>query len=348
MSSSDDQSVKPKRRPRYSGRNPRKFHEKYKELNPELYQAELEKVKSRGATPVGTHRPICVAEVLEILQPKPGETALDATLGYGGHTSEIFPLLQPGGRMIVLDQDPIERPKAEARLRAKGFPEKSLIVGAINFNQSKKFLRELGIPKVDLVLADLGISSMQMDDPSRGFSFKVDAPLDLRMNPQSGISAAQFLEQLTDSELAEILVENSDERRAEVIAHALIAKKPKTSGEMTAVMREVISGFSKKVQAEEGDTPIRRAFQALRIAVNQEFSALDQFLADLPEILNPGGRVAILSFHSGEDRRVKKSFQAFFRSGIYKSVSTEFIRPSLEEQRSNPRSKSAKLRWAVL
>ncbi len=199
-----------------------------------------------------------------------------------------------------------------------------------------------------MVLADLGISSMQMDDPGRGFSFKVNSPLDLRMNPLVGVSAAQLLEELTARELAEILFENSDERRAEVIAKALIAQKPKTTEEMTLILKEMISGFSKKVREEEGDTPIRRAFQALRIAVNQEFLVLDQFLDRLPQILNPGGRVVILSFHSGEDRRVKKSFQALQRAGIYSEVSPEFIRPGPDEQRSNPRSKSAKLRWARL
>ena len=197
-----------------------------------------------------------------------------------------------------------------------------------------------------MILADLGVSSMQIDDPKRGFSYKIDSPLDLRMNPSVGKSAAEFLAGLSVQKLAEILNENSDEQRADVIARALIAKKPKTTVQLVEVMREVMKGFSKKVQLEVGDAPIRRAFQALRIAVNDEFKVLDQFLADIPSMLNPGGRVAILSFHSGEDRRVKKSFQHFQRSGTYKEVADEFIRPSPEEQKSNSRSTSAKLRWA--
>lgn len=348
MTSSADVPEKPKRRVRYSGKNPRKFSEKYKEHNPDRYADDIEKIKSRGATPVGTHRPICADEILKILAPKPGETALDATLGYGGHTSLILPKLLPNGRLIGLDQDPIERVKTEARLRATGIPETALIVGAINFCEAKKYISDLGIFKVDMILADLGVSSMQIDDPLRGFSFKANAPLDLRMNPTAGQSAAELLAGLNVSKLTEILHEYSDEMRAEVIAKALIAKKPKTTMQMVDVLREVIAGFSKKVQLEEGDAPIRRAFQALRIAVNDEFHVLDKFLKDIPQMLNKGGRVAILSFHSGEDRRVKKSFQAYERNGAYGQVAGEFIRPSAEEQRANLRSTSAKLRWALV
>lgn len=346
MSQTPPPDEKPKRRVRYSGKNPRKFHEKYKELNPEKYAQDMEKVKLRGATPVGTHRPICVDEILQILDPKPGETAMDATLGYGGHTSFILPKLLPNGRLIGLDQDPYERPKTEARIRAMNFPEEAFMVGPINFSSAKKFLAEKEIHKVDMILADLGVSSMQIDDPLRGFSFKIDAPLDLRMNPEAGMTAAELLAKLSVSELTSLLRDNSDEMRAEVIAKALVAKKPKTTFEMADAIREVVSGFSKKVQEEEGDTPIRRAFQALRIGVNEEFRVLDQFLKDIPSMLKPGGRVAILSFHSGEDRRVKKSFQSLKRYNVYSEISEEFIRPSPEEQRNNSRSKSAKLRWA--
>lgn len=346
MSSPIEPPEKPKRRVRYRGKNPTKFSEKYKELDPERYAKDMEKIKSRGATPIGTHRPICVDEILKILNPKPGETALDATLGYGGHASVILPKLLPGGRLIALDQDPLERVKTEARVRATGIPESSFIVGAINFREAKTFLSELGIFKVDMILADLGISSMQIDDPTRGFSYKSNAPLDLRMNPTQGISAAELLTRLSVQKLAELLHENSDELRNEVIAKALIARKPKTTVQLVEVLREVMSGFSKKVRLEEGDAPIRRAFQSLRIAVNDEFNVLDNFLKDIPSMLNKGGRAAILSFHSGEDRRVKKSFQFYKRNGTYNQVAEEFIRPGPEEQRSNSRSTSAKLRWA--
>jgi 16S rRNA (cytosine1402-N4)-methyltransferase len=344
MNESD--SPKPKRRVRYKGTHPRKFHEKYKEHNPEQYIDDVEKIKSRGATPAGTHRPICVDEILEILKPRPGETALDATLGYGGHAGHLLKSLLPGGRLIGLDQDPIERPKTEARLRSSDIPESALIIGGINFLKAKIFLQSIEIPKVDLILADLGVSSMQIDDPSRGFSFKIDAPLDLRMNPHEGESAASLLSHISKKKLTELLVENSDEPYGEAIALALIKRRPHTTTQLADTIERIIKQLSPRQQKEEGDSPIRRTFQALRIAVNDEFSALDQFLADIPEILSPKGRVAIISFHSGEDRRVKKSFQALERLGVYRAVAPTPIRPSFEEQRSNPRSKSAKLRWA--
>jgi 16S rRNA (cytosine1402-N4)-methyltransferase len=352
-----------KRRPRYKGTHPKKFEEKYKEHEPEKYAEDIEKIKARGTTPAGSHRPICVDEISKILDPKPGEIALDATLGYGGHAAVLLEKILPGGRLIGVDQDPLERVKTEKRLRAlrvtkttvaqanasetEPIPESALLIAPINFSQARAFLHKNGIKKVDVILADLGISSMQLDDPQRGFSYKIDAPLDLRMNPHEGIPASKLLKKLTVDELAEILFKNSDEMRAQVIAKALIKKRPQTTLEFTKTIEEVISGFSKRVQREEGDAPVRRAFQALRIEINGELEALEQFLKDIPHLLNPGGRVAILSFHSGEDRRVKKSFQALHRNKIYRQISEEFIRPNFEEQRSNPRSKSAKLRWAI-
>jgi 16S rRNA (cytosine1402-N4)-methyltransferase len=340
-------AIKPKRRVRYSGTHPKKFSEKYKELNPERYQTEIEKIKARGTTPAGTHRPICVDEIIKILKPQPGETALDATLGYGGHASEILKLIAPNGRLIGIDQDPVERAKTKARFLALGINEPALHIAPINFSGAKKYFTDHKLEPVDMILADLGISSMQLDDPTRGFSYKIDAPLDLRMNNQSGETASELIRRLSDTDLAEILFNYSDEKKARIIAKGIIKAKPKTTVELAHAIRGVMKGFSPQIRKEEGDLPIRRAFQALRIAVNQELSSLDEFLEDLPSLLKPKGRVAILSFHSGEDRRVKKSFQHFERSGVYSAVAPEFIRPSFDEQRANPRSKSAKLRWAV-
>ena len=339
---------KPKRRVRYKGTHPKKFTEKYKELNPEKYGADIEKVISRGATPAGTHRPICVDEIIEVLNPQPGSIVLDATLGFGGHASALLERVLPSGRLIGLDQDPIERPKTEARLREKGFGPDVFTVGAVNFRDARKFLDTLPLTKVDMVLADLGLSSMQIDGPERGFSFKTDQPLDLRMNPTVGYSAAEFIKTLSEERLTKILEDNADELRARHIAHAIIDRRPASTFELVEAVREGMKGCSTRVRTEEGDSPIRRAMQALRIELNDEFGALDKFLSDLPRILKHGGRVAILSFHSGEDRRVKKSFQALERSGVYVETSPDPIRPSSEEQRSNPRSKSAKLRWARL
>lgn len=344
--SEENNPQKPKRRIRYKGTHPRQFNEKYKELDPDKYAEDLKRVISRGGTPVGTHRPICVDEILEVLNPQPGETALDATLGYGGHASAIMERLLPDGKLIALDQDPIERPKTEARLRAKGWNENMLVIGGVNFRDAKKFLSSIDCPRVNVVVADLGLSSMQIDNPERGFSLKHDSPLDLRMNPSIGFSASEFIQTLTEDRLVSILEENADELRSRQIAKAILKKKPTTTFGLVRAVQDAIAGFSKRVQQEEGDLPIRRAFQALRIEINEEFHALDKFLTDLPTILKPGGRVAVLSFHSGEDKRVKKSFQSNLRAGIYSKVSEELIRPSVEEQRDNPRSRSAKLRWA--
>ncbi len=342
-----------KRRVRYQGANPRRFQDKYKELNPAAaaHDSELQKVRARGQTPAGTHRPICVREILEILAPKPGETGLDATLGFGGHALEILPHLLPGGRLFALDVDPIELPRTEARLRAAGFGEAVLLVRRMNFAGLPHLRPDMG-EGFDLVLADLGVSSMQIDNPARGFTYKVEGPLDLRLNPQRGRSAAALLQSLGQSELAELLRENSDEPLAEALARAIVL-----AGRVTPILTTtLLADLVRRVVRAEGaadtleeDTrgTLQRTFQALRIAVNDEFKVLDQFLAYLPSCLKPGARVAILTFHSGEDRRVKKAFQAGQRAEIYSSVAQEPIRASFEERRDNPRSSSAKLRWAV-
>jgi 16S rRNA (cytosine1402-N4)-methyltransferase len=347
----NDSENKPKRRVRYKGTHPRRFHEKYKELNPDKYSQEIEKVKARGHTPAGSHIPICLSEIIEALRPELGQVILDATLGYGGHAMEFLKRVGPSGFLIGLDQDPIERPKTTARLQEyliiNGLAPESLIVGAINFSNAKSFLRQCGKGQVDMVLADLGLSSMQIDTPERGFSFKVDAPFDLRMNPDKGEPANVILAAMKAGEIAQLLVDNSDELRASQIAEQLVKDKPQTTLAVAASVETAMSKMSFKVREKEGTAPIRRVFQAFRILVNDEFGVLDTFLQDLPDMLKSGGRVAVLSFHSGEDRRVKKAFQAFFRAGEFSQIALEPIRPSFQEQNTNPRSKSAKLRWAV-
>lgn len=337
-----------KRRVRYRGTHPRGYGEKYKELNASLYESDTQKVIDRGQTPAGTHRPICVKPILEILAPKPGEIGLDATLGYGGHAKEVLPLIAPGGRLFGIDADPLELPRTEARLRALGFTEKELIVHRMNFAGMDKLLAEAG-RGFDFILADLGVSSMQIDNPSRGFTFKADGPLDLRLNPGHGQSAAALLKTCTQGELALILYANADEPHAEDISSAVLMRRGKinTTIELADTVRFALKGLPREIRDSETSKSLRRTFQALRIAVNDEFGALDRLLALLPRCLAPGGRVAILSFHSGEDRRVKKSFQALARDGVYASIAPEPIRPSSEERHSNPRSSSAKLRWAV-
>ncbi|HJW09689.1 MAG TPA: 16S rRNA (cytosine(1402)-N(4))-methyltransferase RsmH [Holophagaceae bacterium] len=342
-----DETPKPKRRERYKGTHPRRFQDKYKELDAERHAGELQKVMERGHTPAGTHRPICVAEILAILDPKPGEVGLDATLGYGGHTREILPRLAPGGRLFALDVDPLELPRTEARLRALGFGEDVLTVRRMNFAGLPHLMHEVG-GGFDLVLADLGVSSMQIDNPDRGFTYKAPGPLDLRLNPNRGRPASALLQSLTEVDLVELLIENSDEPHAHAIARAVHGRPIATTSQLADVVRGVVKAAVPEADREaETRKTLQRTFQALRIAVNDEFTVLDQFLSLLPGCLNPGGRVAILTFHSGEDRRVKKAFQAGLREGVYARVAEEPIRPSPEERRANPRSASAKLRWAV-
>ncbi len=332
-------SERPKRRPRYQGSNPRKFSEKYKELHPDRYASDVEKVLASGKTPAGMHRPILVREILAMLDPKPGEFAVDCTLGYGGHAQEILKALQPGGRLLGLDADPIELPKTETRLRGLGFGPETLHVRRTNFAGISQALA--GTP-ANLVLADLGVSSMQIDDPARGFTFKTEGPLDLRMNPERGQPASALLARITEKELSSLLLDNADEPQAEAIAKILVATRQSAPILTTTALAKVIRDAS-----PEPDDAVRRVFQALRIAVNDEFNALDMFLRQLPDCLAPGGRVAILSFHSGEDRRVKHAFKAGQRLGIYSDIAPDVVRPSNAEQRANPRSTSAKLRWAI-
>lgn len=347
----EDASPPHKRRVRYSGTHPRQFEEKYKELDPVRHAAEIDKVMQRGQTPAGMHRSICVDEILAILAPQPGETGLDVTLGFGGHTQTLLPRVLPGGRLFGMDVDPIELPRTTARLRALGFDESVLITRRANFSELATLLPEAG-GGFDFVLADLGVSSMQIDNPSRGFSFRADGPLDLRLDPSSGQSVSELLLSVTRPALRDLLTENSDEPFAIPLAAALQGQYLETTFQLADLVRSTMEAtYKRSMPAEERLTEtkkvLQRTFQALRIEVNNEFGVLDTMLAALPACLKPGGRVAILSFHSGEDRRVKKAFQTGERNGTYLRVAPDPIRASFEERRANPRSTSAKLRWAI-
>jgi 16S rRNA (cytosine1402-N4)-methyltransferase len=350
-----------KRRARYAGTHPRRFGEKYKELDAARYPEEREKVLASGKTPAGTHVPVLVAEVLEALAPKPGDAAVDATLGYGGHASEILKRVLPGGRLLGLDVDPVELPKTAQRLAALakelGAPDAVKTVRR-NFAGLAKLLDEERLARgADVVLADLGVSSMQLDDPERGFSWKHDVPLDLRMNPGRGLPAGELLLKMKKEEIEDLLRRYGDEPEAAGIAAALHetikARRAETSIQLlrtTDVAAAVESAFGERTgrDASEAErSSLQRTFQALRILVNDELTALDAFLRDLPSCLAPGGRAAILTFHSGEDRRVKKAFRAGLEAGLYARVADEVVRAMPEERGRNPRSSSAKLRWAV-
>lgn len=339
-----------KRRVRYSGTHPKRFEEKYKELNPEKYQDTVAKVIAKGSTPAGMHIPIMVQEILDFLQIQPGQKGLDATLGYGGHTQEMLRCLDGKGHLFALDADPIESQKTRERLGKLGYGEEILSVRLLNFADIDQIAAKEG--PFDFVLADLGLSSMQIDNPERGFSIKFDGPLDLRLNPEKGITAAKRLQEVSKEELKGMLITNADEPYAEEIARAIMGAKKKgrkllTTMQLRAVIEETLSFLPEEGKKEAVKKSCQRTFQALRIDVNNEYEVLEAFMEKLPDALAPGGRAAILTFHSGEDRIVKKAFKQFYRNGVYKEVAAEVVRPSAEECVRNSRAHSTKMRWAV-
>ncbi|EXG87643.1 16S rRNA (cytosine(1402)-N(4))-methyltransferase [Clostridium sp. ASBs410] len=346
----DNQEQKHQRRPRYKGTHPRAFKDKYKELQPELYADAVAKVIQKGNTPAGMHRSICVKEILEILQIAPGQTGLDATLGYGGHTLEMLKCLDSKGHLYATDVDPIELPKTRERLEHLGFGPEILTVRQTNFSNIDQITSESG--PLDFILADLGVSSMQIDNPERGFSFKTEGPLDLRLNPSKGISAADRLKTISQDELHGMLLENADEPHSAEISRAIVTAIKKgeeiiTTSQLQQIIKDALNFIPEKDRNEEIKKSCQRCFQALRIDVNNEFEVLYTFLEKLPDAMAEGGRVAILTFHSGEDRLVKKSFKRLYREGIYREIAPDAIRPSAAECNSNGRARCAKLRWAI-
>lgn len=339
-----------KRRVRYKGKYPRKYEEKYKELNPEKYKETIAHVISKGNTPAGMHISIMVKEILDFLQIKPGETGFDATLGYGGHTKAMMECLKGEGHMYATDVDPEESAKTKKRLAEQGFGEDILTVKLQNFCTIDEIAEEIG--GFDFILADLGVSSMQIDNPKRGFSFRADGPLDLRLNQEKGISAAERLDEISREELAGMLYENSDEPYCEEIAKAITDEIRKGNRvDTTTKLRELIADTLDFLPEREKKDTIRktcqRVFQALRIDVNREFEVLYEFMEKLPDALKPGGRVAILTFHSGEDKLVKKALKAGYKAGIYSDYAKNVIRPSAQECAQNGRARSTKMRWAI-
>lgn len=352
MGTEEQKDEKPhKRRVRYSGTHPRKFSEKYKELNPEKYQDTIERVISKGSTPAGMHISICVQEILTFLQIKPGMKGLDATLGYGGHSRKMLEALQGRGHLYALDVDPIEIVKTTKRLREAGFSEEIFTPISENFANVDRVAEQYG--PFDFLLADLGVSSMQIDNPERGFSYKQEGPLDLRLNPQNGEPASERLQKMNREEIEGMLIDNSDEPYAAEIARAIAGKLRKgqkidTTTKLAELIGETLAFLPEKERKEAVKKSCARVFQALRIDVNSEFEVLEAFLTKLPSCMAPGGRIAILTFHSGEDRLVKHAFKEGKKAGIYSEVAEDVIRPSSEECAKNPRAKSTKMRWAVL
>lgn len=348
--SADDPGSPHKRRVRYKGTHPRAFSEKYKEHDPEHYAADVQKVIARGATPAGGHRSIMVAEVIAALSPVPGQIAIDATLGHGGHSMELLKALVPGGRLYGLDRDPAEIARTEALIRQAGYDRSAFLAVHMNFADIGS-LRINGFPDgyaggVDMILADLGVSSMQIDDPARGFAFKFDGPLDMRMDPGNGQSAADMLNSADEADIRVILEDFSDEPEARIIARVLRQRRNTlhTTRDLRDAVRYALDG---RVESDDAiQKSVRRTFQALRIAVNGELAALEALLAALPACLKPGGRAAILCFHSGEELRVRRALQLGLECGFYSAISDDGLRAGPQERHGNPRSVSARLWWA--
>jgi len=306
------------------------------------------------STPDGEHRPVLIDQCLRVLNPQPGQTFVDCTLGFAGHSAEILARLGPSGLLVATDLDPLNLPRATEKLEALRLP---FVAHQGNFAGLSAVLAAAGVGQVDGLLADLGMSSMQVDDPERGFSFMRDGPLDMRMDRSRGRTAAELLNTLPEAELAAAFTELGDEPEAEKIAAGIADHRSAKPFERTTELRAVIEaaapvtpilgpGFGSA--RKQVMLPTTRVFQTLRILVNRELANLSQLLRVLPTILKPGGVVAIISFHSGEDRLVKTAFRDGLRAGIYSAASDDPIRPSDEEKLDNPRSRSAKLRWAML
>ena len=293
------------------------------------------------------HVPVLMRQVLDALRPRPGQTMIDCTLGLGGHAAELLRRVTPGGRVVGMDLDPAHVEAARRALEAVGG---SFQLFNTNFAALPTVLAEAGVAHADGILADLGIASPQIDDPARGFSYRRPGPLDMRMDPTRGRPASLLVNTLHERDLADALRELGDEEDADDIAALIVERRRQKPIETTEDLTEIVCdarGFTLKRAAGAKLHPAARTFQALRILTNRELANLDRLLAVLPNCLAPGGgTAAIISFHSGEDRRVKAAFRDGLRAGIYAAVSDEPLTADEAEQRENPRSRSAKLRWA--
>ncbi len=281
-----ERATPPRRRARYSGTHPKRFEQRYKELDPAAYPEVQDHVRAQGRTPAGTHVPVLVEEVLGALRPQPGDIVADCTIGYGGHALEFIQRIGPTGRLIGLDVDAAQIERTTARLSALADGQASVSLHRSHFAGLGKVLAREGLDGFDVVLADLGVSSMQMDDPTRGFSYKYD-----------GLSRRDWRDRPADQ----------------------------------------------RTQLH----PAARTFQALRILVNDEKAALAQFLRIAPHCLRPGGRIGVISFHSGEDVLVENAFRDGLQTGLYAAIIEQPTQPTAQEITANPRGRSALFRWAI-
>lgn len=345
-----------RRRPRYSGTHPRRFDERYKERDLAKYPDIEAHVRAQGRTPAGTHVPIMVDEVMAALRPVPGETVADLTLGYGGHALAFLNHTAPNGVLIGTDLDGVQLQETGRRLAQAVDPQR-LHLHHSHFAGLPKILASEGLAYVDIIFADLGLSSMQIDNPARGFSYKNDGPLDMRMDLRRPMNAADIIRTISLDALAEALRDFADEPEHQQVASAIVRRRSEQAITLTGDLVDIVlkaKGWTRRTwraavaEGESGLHPAARTFQTLRILVNDELHGLEQLLRVAPYCLRPGGgRLGILTFHSGEDRRVNDALIEGLRNGVFEKVSEEPLRPSPSERHSNPRSTSAKFRWAV-
>ena len=350
----DQPPVKRQRRSRYSGTHPKSYRQKYKEHDLDAYPKMKAHLLAKGKTPAGTHIPVMVEEVLDCLKPKSGEIVVDCTVGYGGHASEFIKCIGPAGKLIALDVDSAELERPRRRLGGENAP---VSFYRSNFAGIAKVLKKENLSDCDIIFADLGVSSMQIDNPDRGMSYKNDGPLDMRMDDRLKQTGADLLNKLSEEKLSRAFWELADETDHQEIAHLIVERRSDWPFTRTSQLVDVIfeaRGINKKTWQKQNRAsksgllhPAARTFQALRILVNDELGCLKELLRIAPYYLRPGGRIGIISFHSGEDRLVKQSFRDNVRDGIYQSAAEEPIVPQVKEIMANPRSASAKFRWAV-
>lgn len=338
----ENEPKKRHRRKRYAGTHPRKFHERYKELDAAKYPEQQAKIRAQGRTPAGAHVPIMLAEVMAALAPQPGQVALDCTLGHGGHAESLARAVGPQGRVIGIDLDAEEQARTVQRLADLGL---TVHAHHTNFAGIGNVLKAEAITGVDCLLADLGVSSMQLDRPERGFGYKIDGPLDMRMDRSRGKPAHEVIAATDAETLAGWLRDYGDEPHAQRIAEAMVKQRPVRTRELAnlVLLANNMDPRRFRQSSARDKHPAARVFQALRMVVNREAENLDALLRVLPYVLNPGGRVAILAFHSGEEKRVRAALETALAAGLFERADLTGQAPSREEVYGNPRARSARL-----
>jgi len=304
----------------------------------------MKRVLSETTAAPALHRPVMLAEVLAHARPVSGDVVIDVTIGDAGHAQALAEAVLPEGRLVGLDADPMQLQRARARLAPF---DGQVRLHHANFSELGRVLAAESLDAADIIVADLGVSAMQLDDSRRGLHYKIVGPLDMRLDPMRGERAADLLDRVGEDELAALLESGADEPYARPIAGLLKGRSIWTSDALERAIRIGRPRELPQLTKQEVKDSIRRTFQALRVAVNDELTSLDRLLAALPACLRSGGRAVILTFHEGENQRVRQSLLAGKHAGVYSDASDTILRPGRPEILANRRSSSARLHWAV-